>query len=240
MLRLTFTLFTLVYLMVPQLRAEESIRKLIFKAIEAHGGQDALNESLCARVKADGVMKFMGKQLTFTLISSYDLPHTSQTTITLDFDGKDLVLTQSVVNGQVSMKFAGLDLPIDPKLRREIEATVRIQYLTKITPLLNEIANLTLIPNASVNNINCTAIKIKDTTNGDILFYFANQSSLLLKIERIGLGPDQQEGRQEIYLLDHQKCHNLMLPQTIEIYTDGQLTTRTTNYRYEHLKSGSR
>lgn len=229
----------LLALMSISTQAEEPIRQLIAKAIEAHGGRAALKESLCARVTADGVMKFMGKHLPFTLVGTYDLPHSSQTTIKLDFEGKELSLTQSVVNGQVGMKLSGFDLPVDPKLRREILATIRIQHLTKIVPLDQEIASLKLIRDVAVKNTPCSAIQVKDPVNGDILLYFAADSSLLVKIERVGMGPDQQEGRQEIYLLDHQRNHKIMIPKTIEIYTDGQLTTRTTNYRYEYLQSQS-
>jgi len=235
MLRMICTILVFAFMTIAT-QAEEPIRQLINNAIEAHGGRAALEAALCARVTADGVMKFMGKHLPFTLVGTYDLPHSSQTTIKLDFEGKELSLTQAVVNGQVTMKLSGFDLPVDLKLRREILATIRIQYLTKIVPLDQEIANLKLIRDVAVKNIPCTAVQVKDSVNGDILLYFANDSSLLVKIERVGLGPDQQEGRQEIYLLDHQRNHKIMIPKTIEIYTDGQLTTRTTNYRYEYMQ----
>ena len=121
-------------------RADEKADAILKKAIEAHGGTDALTKYKGSRASMKGEMAVMGSDVAFTGKMSYNYPQQYSLEVNLEIMGQKILVNQ-VVNGEkVKATVKVGDMLIDQTKEQEPEAKFKLllQEASAFFPLLDK------------------------------------------------------------------------------------------------------
>ena len=82
--------------------ADDKAEAIVKKAIEAHGGAEALNKYAAGRMKMKGEIALAGMTLDFTGGISYVLPDRYRFEMTADIAGQKLLVNQTAKGDKIS------------------------------------------------------------------------------------------------------------------------------------------
>ncbi|CAN5146592.1 hypothetical protein BH11PLA2_BH11PLA2_49590 [soil metagenome] len=200
---------------------------VVKKAIEAHGGADALNKSRTARSTATGTMTNRGQDVPFTATAVYAMPDKFHMEVTLDINGGKFVVTQ-ILNGKktkVTAKLGSNDTPLDPKQKEETAQAGLLQDISSLTPLLDKKYTLKAEKDADLNGNAAAVVSVTGNGLKEVKLFFDKATGRLVKTERQGYantGTGVVEVKQETYLSDFKKFGNAMLPTATVVNHDGK------------------
>lgn len=181
---------------------------VIDRAIQAHGGADALARSANSTRSGKGTIVVEGKELAVTTEVVLSLPDKERVTVVVE---KQLPIT-IVLNNDKGWKLTGgaaADLSKDSV--EDLRGEANIWWLTTLIPLKKAPFALSPLPEIKVNGK--PAVGVKDVSKGqpDAKLYFDKATGLLVKIERrakeAGL-----EVYKEYFYSDHREFDGVKVP----------------------------
>jgi hypothetical protein len=206
--------------------AQEDPTAIVKKAIEAHGGADALNKAKTAKSLTKGTMTVAGSKIEYTATAQYSLPDKYKLEVSGEISKLKLITTQ-ILNGKkvkVRASLQGADQPMDPKVKDETIQVGLIQEVSLLTPLLDaKKYTLKSEKEADVNGSPASVVLVTGNGLKDLRFFFDKKTNLLVKMQRKALGPTSNglaDVEEETILSDFKKYDSALLPSKMIVNHD--------------------
>lgn len=224
--------------------ADEKAEAVVKKAIDAHGGADALNKYKAGRFQIKGELPIMGKETEFTGDAAFAIPGKTKMNINLEFMGQKLAITQ-LVNGDKFKRTVKVgDMTVDggDEDKEEVKVGSAMQEAERLVSLLD--AKRFTIKSGGDEDVNgkkaAVVVITPKSVDKEIKFYFDKESGLLVKAGHRGAvqGEDGARGEklQERYFSDFKKVNGIQVPMKLELHHDGKKFMTATVSDYEALE----
>ncbi len=206
--------------------AQDTAEAIVKKAIEAHGGADALNKYKAGSSKMKGEMNVFGMDLTFTGEMTYLLPDKYKMTIDADVAGQKLAIVQVANGKKYKQTINGMVIPLKDKERDELLQSAMLQEVSQLTPLLDpKRYTIKAEKDAEVDGKAAAVVLVTAKDFKDTKLFFDKKSGLLVKMERKGLAPsmgDPEEVNEETFLSDYHKVEGVQQPTKTTVHHNGK------------------
>src|SRR5262245_18178718 len=211
--------------------ADEKAETVVKKAIDAHGGADALNKYKAGKLKLKGEVSVMGMDFEFTGTVSYMLPDRYKLEVNANIGGMKLVINQVVKGESVksSGTIGGMQIPMDTEAEKaELKMAAVLQEVDQLTPLLD--AKKYTIKAGDDDTVNgkkaSQVIVTPKDQDKEVKVYFDQESGLLVKSVHKGLGPgdggNSVEVLEESYPTDYKKINGIQTATKLTVTHDGK------------------
>jgi len=206
--------------------AEDSPELIIKKAVEMHGGADALNKYKAGSAKMTGEMSLSGMDITFTGDMIYALPDKFKMTLEVDA-GVKLTIVQVANGTKYKQTINNMVIPLKEAERAELLQSAMMQEVSQLTPLLGgKKYTLKREKDADVKGNPAAVILVTAKGFKDTKLFFDNRTLMLVKTERKGLAPAMDEPKEvteETFLSDFKKVEGVQQPMKIVVHHDGKM-----------------
>ena len=218
-------------------RAQDELKAIIVKAVQAHGGEEKLTalESKAIEMKSKGTIHLLGG-FNYTSEVHAQLPGKFREVTQMEING--IQITQTVVlNGeQCWINVNGMNIGDQiPGLDKEIKASMYERRVMSLLPLLKgKEFELGPLGEVKVGDEDAVGVKVSSKGQRDVSLYFSKKTGLLVKTE--GRAVDfmtMQEVAQEFVLSDYEDKDGFKTPRKLLINRDGKkfLDKETTEFR---------
>jgi len=171
---------------------------VVKKAIEAHGGADALKKNPAGTYKLKGDMSVFGTDLGFTGDITYELPDKYRMTLDAELAGQKIAVV-TVANGKkVKNTVNGQAAKIGDAERAEIAQAAKMQEVSLLTPLLDPKYTLKAEPDAKVGDDEVAVLLVTAEGFKPTKLSFSKKTGYLVKTERKGLAPGMGESKEVV------------------------------------------
>jgi hypothetical protein len=226
--------------------ADEKAEAVVKKAIEAHGGADALNKYKAAKFKMAGDISVIGMNVEFTGSLAYNLPDRYRLEIDMEVMGQKMNLHQ-VVKGETvksTIMVGGMTIPSPggDAEKEELRTAAVLQEAEQITPLLDaKKFDIKLADDADVNGKKAAVVVVQPKlVKKEIKLFFDKESGLLVKTAHRGMGPGEdgqaKEVEEESYASDYKKVKGVQVPYKLTVHHDGKKFMEVKLSDYELLE----
>lgn len=224
--------------LVSPVRADDEAKKIVEKAITAHGGKDRIEKYKAIKSKAKGVLSILGMELEFTSETAFQFPDRARTTMKAEIMGTAMTIEQVIKGDKVSMSLNGMNQPIPDGMKNELRNGVLMQRIMNLTPLVTD-KDFTLksLGESKVDDAEVVGIQVDTKEVKDIKIYFDKKSNLLVKIERMGADPTGAgEVKQEMYLTDYKEFEGIKRPTKTVMKQNGTKMMESTTSEQKLLE----
>jgi hypothetical protein len=225
--------------------AEDKAEAVVKKAIDAHGGADALNKYKAARFKMAGDLSIMGMDIEFTGSLAYNLPDRYRLEIEMEVMGQKAVFEQ-VVKGETiksTVKAGGMTVqnPGGDAEKEELRVAAVMQEAEQLTPLLDaKKFTIKAADDADVNGKKASVVVVQPkSVKKEFKMFFDKESGLLVKTAHRGKQPDAggaTEVDEESYASDYKKVKGIQVPGKLIVNHDGKKFMEVKLSDYELLE----
>jgi len=199
-------------------------KKVIDKAITAHGGAEALTKNPASTVKMKGKFYGMGEGIDYTG-SFASAPDRSRFEVSLSVMGMNFTII-SAVKGDKG--WTSLNSMVQDLSKEQIEETLEarhVQEATRLVPLTGKDYKLSVLGESKVDNRPAVGIHVEFKGKRDVNLFFDKETGLLVKSETrskdaMNLGDEFTE---ETYYRDYKKVSGAMVAHKVEIRRDNKL-----------------
>lgn len=164
--------------------ADEKAEAVVKKAIEAHGGADALNKFLGLKATIKGELVLMGADIPFTGKSVSMAPDRHRLDMEAEIMGNKLVVRQVIKGDAATNKvtFGGMAVPA-PDAKDELLFQAALQEAERYTPLLDgKKFEIAAAPDEEVDGAKASVVTVKvKALNKEAKFYFDQKTGLHVK-----------------------------------------------------------
>jgi hypothetical protein len=214
---------------------QADLRKVIDKAIKAHGGEANLTKFKASTFKMKGKFYGMGDGIEFMGQWAIQLPKQISVQINFEVQGMQFKFAQ-VVNGDKGWthlmdETKGMD---DDELKEAKEGLYASQ-VERLVPLSQKGFKLAPLGDAKVDGKAAVGVRVSHEGHRDISLFFDKESGLLLKSERVV--KDQMAGGKEVtetaVYSEYKAVDGLQHPYKIIIQRDGNkyVEAETTEFK---------
>jgi hypothetical protein len=196
---------------------------LIRKAVQAHGGQKALEATKAVTVKSKGVVQVMGG-LKFTSEDQFQYPDKFRNEIQIDVNGMNIKITQAFDGKKGWAQFGDKTVDLDDKQTAEVKALVYAGKVGNLIDLLKD-KDFALSPlgESQVNDRPAVGVLVKRKDHRDVSLYFDRKTGRLAKqVMTVVDQMSQMEVMQEKIYLEYKAVEGRQVPQKITINQDGK------------------
>jgi hypothetical protein len=211
--------------------ADEKAEAIVKKAIEAHGGADALNKYKAGKCKLKGEFTVMDQDIEFTGSVSYMLPDRYRLEFSANIAGMKLTIHHVMKGDSLKMSgtFGDMEIPMDSDAEKaELKMAAIVQEAEQLTPLLD--AKKFTIKAGDEDTVNkkkasCVIVTPK-ALDRELKIYFDKETSLIVKTVHRGLGTDKDgdpaEVLEETYHSEYKKVSGVQTATRQTITHDGK------------------
>jgi hypothetical protein len=196
--------------------------EMIRKAVQAHGGQKALENYKAAAVKTKGTVHVMGG-IKFTTEDRFQLPDKYRTEIELDVNGMNIKIMQAFDGKQGWLQAGGNTLDLDDKMVSESKSLMYGARIIGLVDLLKD-KNFQFSPlgEAKVTDRPAVGVLVKLKGQRDVSLFFDKQNGMLVKSVMVVFDPmSQMEVTQEKIYSEYKAVEGRQVPYKIAILQDG-------------------
>jgi hypothetical protein len=194
--------------------ADDASRRIIAKAIEAHGGAANLKRHTAFSFVASGTATAGEESLPLTLHCWYRAPDRLKYTITAKADGKELSQALVLAGDRAwGKRFNGPMRRADEQELREARETARGRQLQRLYPLLEDPSiKLSAVGEAKVNGRAAVGVRVESAGHDEVRFFFDKESGLLVKSEEPCLSFDKKKSWMEGYFTNYKLVEGVRYP----------------------------
>src|SRR5262245_39680199 len=224
--------------------ADDKTKAVIKKAIEAHGGADALNKYTASKFTMKGELHIQDLDLEFTGDVATASGGRFKLNMTSDIMGMKLVI-QQVVNGdkvKSVTKVGDVVVPGGDEEMAELKAAAAFQEAEQLTPLLDaEKFTIRSADDEDVNGKKAAVVVIKPkSVDKEMKLYVDKESWLIVKTSHKGLGPGDgtapAEVLEETYHSEYKKINGIQVATKLVVNHDDKKFLTATLSDYEVLE----
>jgi len=212
---------------VHRLEAQEEVRAIIEKGIQAHGGEEKLAKVKAVQAKSKGTIHFGGARSAYTNAESWQLPDRIRVVMEIDHQGRKLRMIQ-VLNGDKGwLCLNGQTKEIPKQMRPELEEFLHVARVQTLTPLLKDNAyKLAPLGEAKVEDRPTVGVKVSHEGRRDVHLFFDREKGLLLKVAfEVQPLEGGKKARVEYYYSGHKDVEGLKWPTKKVVFMDGKKFT---------------
>jgi hypothetical protein len=212
--------------------ADDKATAVVKKAIEAHGGADALNKYKAGKMTMKGEISVLGMDLEFTGSLSYVTPDRYKLLMSTEIMGQKMDIQQVVKGDQAksTIMVGGMTIPAPggDAEKDELKTAAALQEAEQLTPLLDEKRfTIKAGDEADVNGKKAAAVVVQPkATKKEITMFFDKESGLLVKTAHKGQGPGEdgqpKEVDEESFASDYKKVKGVQVPTKLVVNHDGK------------------
>ena len=210
--------------------ADEKAEAVVKKAIDAHGGADALNKYKAGKFKLKGEISVMNMEFEFTGTVSYMTPDRYKLEVNAEIMGMKLVINQVVKGDSIksSGTIGGMQIPMNSDAeKQELKMAAVLQEAEQLTPLLD--AKKFTIKTGDEDTVNGKKASVVIVTpkaiDKELKIYFDKESGLVVKTAHKGLGPGEgapTEVLEETYHTEYKKVSGVQTATKLTVTHDGK------------------
>lgn len=228
------------FALTPSARADEAAEKVIKKAIEAHGGEKALEAVKAGDMSIKATLDIMGTDVDFEGEAAYSFPDKMAVTLNGEVMGQKIAIVQVVNGDKVSMTVNGMPIPVEDSQKDELKQSAVEQQVGLIVPLLDKKYTLSVEADEKVGAAEATVVRASRKGLKDTKLFFDKKTHLLVRMQRQGLDQSGQEVDTVSDLTDYKKVDGVQTPMTVKVLNDGKafMTMKISNVR--HLNKSDR
>jgi hypothetical protein len=208
--------------------AAQDAAAVVKRAIDAHGGADALNKTRTARAKGKGTLTLLGQDHEFASASVYALPDKFKLELAAEINKLKLTATQVVNGKQVKVRttLAGTEQPATDRVKEEALQAVLVQDATTLTPLVEgNKYTLKLEKDEDVEGSPAAVVLVTGNGLKELRLYFDRKTGRLVKTKRTGLASNATgvvEVTEESFLSDFKPVGAAQIPMKVLVKHDGK------------------
>ena len=221
----------------PGVRAEDTAKDVLERAVKAHGGAELLAKNKAGLLKAKGKIVVPGLGETdFTQEAAFVLPDKFKESVELAVLGQTItVLTMS--NGDaITIEAAGKSVEVTDQVRSALKAGRHMITVGRlIGPARDEGYELSPAGETTIDERPAVGVRVSKKGERDINLFFDKQTHLLAKIEYRAPDQDGNDLKEERFFKDYKKdAGGNMIPGKIVVLHDGKphLTAAVTECKY--------
>jgi hypothetical protein len=234
MTRWAFGLLASAVLFAPAAARDKAAEDVVTKAIDAHGGKEALSKLLAGTYSMKGTIVVQGMELPFTGTSAYQVPGKMRQDITVSAGGQQLKIVVVANGDKVSQTVGGQAQPLNNDVKDEILQGVVAQEVTQLTPLLGGTRfTLKAEKDGEVGGKPAAVVLVTGKGLNDTRLYFDKTTGLLVRTLRKALNPDGKLVEEESTVSDYTKVNGIQVPQKIAVNHDGKPFLKATMTDYK-------
>jgi hypothetical protein len=208
----------------PVLKIEDDAKTIISKAVKAHGGEKAFSRRRCGYLKYKTKGGVVPKELGEVIVEdTFQLPDYFRRVTHLAVGGKEMLMVFVVNRGKGWVKEG--DSPATPI---PVDFAERPQHpfanFCNVSLLTEAGEGLTKLGAEKVNGKDAIRIRAQSDELGQVDFYFATQTGLLLKSRKLRPGADPgKPAVVESFLDDYKDAQGTQVPMRMKVAHDGKL-----------------
>ncbi len=206
--------------------ADDTAEAVVKKAIDAHGGADALTKHKAGTYKVKGDLTVAGTDVSFTGDIAYELPSKFRMALDAEVGGQKLALVQVVNGTKVKNTINGTSTKLGKAQTLELIQAAAMQEITMLVPLLDaKKYTIKLEKDEEIDGKPAAVVLVTGKNFKDTRLSFDKKSGLLVKTSRRAVAPDAPEDRQVVedgFISDYKKTDGLMLPGKMVLNHDGK------------------
>ncbi len=219
------------------LPAADDPKAVVEKAVKAHGGADLLAKYKGYKAPFRGTVFAMGMEIELKgeILNLY--PDKAKVTGTLTVGGMDLPLVQVVNGSKLSMSIGGNALPVPDEQAADAVASMYVQSLTRLTPLVT--ADYTLKPadGLEVDGKKAVGVLVSHKDKPDVTLHFDAESGVLVRSSRKGRGEDGGEAERVTVYADYKAAGGVQMPHRTTVTLGGNKSSESAIEKYEMLET---
>jgi hypothetical protein len=204
--------------------AQDEARAIIQRAIQAHGGADALGRVRADKVKFKGTLVLQGHNTPFTAETIVQLPSKYKNVLEMNHNGDKHTIVH-VINGKdIYITLDGRALKPEPAQLAEIRSGLELERAKRLLPLLEDKSyQLAVLEPMQVNDRPAVGVRITGRGRREMRLYFDKEFGLLVRAEnRIDGGKGKEEVRQHFFFGDFKDIGGYKRPTKVHAYRDGK------------------
>ncbi len=203
-------------------RAQYDARAVIDRAIQAHGGQEALARLKARHFKIRGIL-FGARAAPFTHELHFQAPRQVRDWFTIDADGKRTSITYGLNGDQGWILSEGQVKPLPEALLAEMKEAAHLACVSGLTGVKGPENQLTPLPAIAVAGRTALGVKLSCRGYRDVALYFDRETGLLVKVEHAVLNPTtRQPMKEERFFSAWHEVSGLKTPTHVEVLRDGK------------------
>ena len=196
------------------------VRKIVAKAIKAHGGADKLKKFKASVSKSKGKFYGLGEAIEYTQEMSIQLPDRSR----IDIDATNFKFKQ-VLNGDKGwQKSNGDTMEMTKEKVAEGQENMHATLVAHLAVLTDKSYELSALGDLKVGDRMAVGVRVEHKGHRDVSLFFDKENGLLLKSELRGKDTmnEDKEFTSETVFSDYKKVEGVMVAHKIDIKRDGK------------------
>jgi hypothetical protein len=220
---------------------QDEARKILAKAIEAQGGEEALNKYQAGTIKTKGHIEVLGG-FDFTQEINFQLPNKVREELSFEINGQAIRTVVAYDGKKGAIEVNGKKIPDNDKITESLRDGVQLLEVGKLVPLKGKAYELMTVGEAQVNGKPAVGIRASKKGQRDVTLYFDKETHLLAKLEQRTVDAQSgQEVDQERIFTEYQKVNGVPMPKRVIVNRDGKkfLEAEVTDFQqFEKLDDG--
>jgi hypothetical protein len=211
----------------PLSAADEDMKAILAKAVEAHGGKDALTKFKASQTKGKGRINLPGVgEVDFNQETASMMPDKFKEVMELDINGMS-VRVETLVNGdKISIDAGGMNIPITDDIKKAMKNAQYMMKVGQFVPLVEDKSfQFSSLGEIKVEGKPAVGVLVKSKGNKDLNLYFSKDTGLLVKLEHRTTPPGtEKEVTEERIILEYNKKdkNGLSMPKKVLLKHDGK------------------
>jgi hypothetical protein len=204
-------------------RAQESPRAVIERAIVAHGGYEKLARVRADRVRFRGLLHVGGSSVAFTNEVTMHLPAHYRSVVQITDKGRSRTIIHALEGEQASITLDGQPQQVSGAHLAQLRQTLDLESALRLVPLLSDPAyTIAFLGAFACQGKEVLGIRVQGKGQRDLKLYFDRQTGLLVKTEHFLDGPGGKDVRQEAFYSDYREAGGYLRPGRLAAYRDGK------------------
>jgi hypothetical protein len=205
-------------------RAQDSARALIERAIRVHGGAEALGRVHADKVKFKGVLVLQGHSAPFIAETTVQLPSKKKDVIEMNHNGDKHTIVHIVNGNNIYVTLDGRAVKPDPAQLAEIRTGLELERAKHLLPLLEDKSyQLAVVEDVEVNDRPAAGVRITGRGRKEMRLYFDKEFGLLVRAEnRLDAGKGKEEIRQHFFFGDYKDIGGYKRATKVRVYRDSK------------------
>jgi hypothetical protein len=210
---------------------------IIRQAIDAHGGEDAINKYPASTATLRGATTFGGGHMPFTGTVAQVVPGRYRLETTIDVLGLKTTVVQTVNADKVRQTVDGAEMTLGSPMQKELRQMAMMQEMSMLAPLLDKKRfKLKSEKSIKVDGKTYLAIMAKAEGMKDVMLYFDKTNGLLVGMQRRAIDPKMVEVTEITSFEQYEKVSGVMVPMKQTTTHDGRPYMTLTYSDYKLLE----
>ena len=203
--------------------ADDAAEILIDKAIAAHGGAESLRKYPAALCKVRGELAIPPGKVPFTGTLIYEIPERYRITLSMEFEGRQVTLVQTVLGGEVKTSVNGQPQPLSDEQKKQVRAAILLQEIGQLVTLRDRKRFTLKLASPQESSDITDRVQVAVPGLEAVTLTFDPKTARLQSTSRKALSPEGKPVTEEIILRECLEVQGVQMPKMIEIRHDGKL-----------------